>query len=226
MSARAPRLRVVPRDAASDPVTPVAPVTPVTPLLARDDFELLACVRTGDDSAAMELYDRLRPRVEGTVRRLLGRGDPEIEDVVQGAFVEIVGACDRFRGECSLEAWASSVAAHVVFRHIRGRRRERRIFAPELDVEPPNRTSTSRINATRDTALRVRAHLAEMDEGKAWTFVLHDVCGFDLREISRITEVSVAAAQTRLVRGRREIHERVARDPALKNALEDLEDPS
>jgi RNA polymerase sigma-70 factor (ECF subfamily) len=70
---------------------------------------------------------------------------------------------------------------------------------------------------------RVLGHLDAVDEAKAWTFVLHDVCGYDLREIARITGVRITAAQTRLVRGRREVHERIASDPELANLLESME---
>jgi DNA-directed RNA polymerase specialized sigma24 family protein len=48
------------------------------------------------------------------------------------------------------------------------------------------------------------------------------VCGFDLREISKITGASVSAVQTRLVRGRREIHDRMSRDRELAAALEGM----
>jgi len=73
---------------------------------------------------------------------------------------------------------------------------------------------------------RVRQHLAEIHPDKAWTFLLHEVCGYDLREIATITGASIAAAQTRLVRGRCELHERIAEDPELIDLLEHLEGES
>ncbi|HEX2672579.1 MAG TPA: sigma factor-like helix-turn-helix DNA-binding protein [Polyangiaceae bacterium] len=49
---------------------------------------------------------------------------------------------------------------------------------------------------------------------------MHDVYGYDLKEVGQITGVSLAAAQSRLVRGRREIHERIKRDEALARFLQ------
>jgi RNA polymerase sigma-70 factor (ECF subfamily) len=208
-----PHLRPVPREP-----------RPAAPKPSRDDSELIACIRAGDDTAADELHDRLRPRVESTVRRLLGRGDADVEDLVQNAMVEIVLSIDRYRGDSSLEGWAAAIAAHAVFAHIRRRRSERRVFAdPGAEPEEASTNSTTRMVVARDLVARVRCHLEGIDEAKAYTFLLHDVCGFDLREVAAITEVTVAAAQSRLVRGRREVHERLARDPDLASMLENTE---
>jgi RNA polymerase sigma-70 factor (ECF subfamily) len=136
--------------------------------------------------------------------------------------IEVVYTIDRFRGDCPLDAWASTVAAHVVYNHIRRRTTERRIFeAMRLDDDdmPPSTQSPSRDASARSILARVMHHLDSIDEAKAWTYVLHDVCGYDLREVAQITEASVAAAQTRLVRGRRELHERITADPELEPML-------
>ena len=63
-----------------------------------------------------------------------------------------------------------------------------------------------------------------LEPQKAFTFLLHDVLGFDLQEIAAITGVTVAAAQKRLVRGRRDVHNELARDAELAGLVEDLGD--
>jgi RNA polymerase sigma-70 factor, ECF subfamily len=201
------------------------PASQPRPALAFDDSELVRAVREGDASAAASLHDRLRPAVERTVRRLLGFADVDYEDIVQLSMIQIVESIDRFRGECSLDGWASSIAAHAVYKHIRRRRTERRLFDAFLGEEllPASTSTVGREASARSVLRRVLVHLSAIDEDKAYAFVLHDVCGFDLKEIARITEVSVSAAQTRLVRGRREVHERIAADPELADVLEGME---
>lgn len=208
-------LRVVP------PVGTPAP-RPRLPAPTLDDSQLLTCVRRGDPDAAAALHDRLRPVVERAIRRILGRADRDHEDLAQQAMIEVVYTVDRFRGDCPLDAWASTVAAHVVYNHIRRRTTERRIFdslRPVDDDAPASTRSLVRETAARSMLRRVLGHLDAIDEAKAWAYVLHDVCGYDLREVAQITESTVAAAQTRLVRGRRELHERLAADPELAGAL-------
>ncbi|MBK6691328.1 MAG: sigma-70 family RNA polymerase sigma factor [Myxococcales bacterium] len=215
--AQKPHLRLVPAPApAPEPSRPSSP--------AFDDSELLRAVREGDRGSAAALHDRVRPQVDRTVRRLLGAGDPDHEDLVQMTLIEIVSSIDRFRGDCSLDGWTSTVAAHIVYKHIRRRRTERRLFgyAAADDVTAVAPVSMGRTALARNLLARVVDTIRQVDESKAWTYVLHDVCGYDLKEIAQITGVSVAAAQTRLVRGRREVHERIAADPELAKRLEDM----
>jgi len=190
-----------------------------------DDAEILAAMRAGDESAGAAFHDRVRPQVDRTIARLLGRNDNDHEDLVQLAMIELVDSIGRFRGDCSLDSWTSTVAAHLVYKHIRRRKLERRIFANVTaeDVAPASSDDPSREAEVTSMLKRVKGHLESIDGEKSWTFVLHDVCGYDLREISQIMDVTVAAAQKRLVRGRNELHVRIEADPELAALLEELE---
>jgi RNA polymerase sigma-70 factor (ECF subfamily) len=234
MSPSAPKLRLIPR--ASEPpelsqnsaenseFLPRLPL-PSAPDPSLDDIELLTALRASDPTAATAFHDRAKPQIDRTILRLLGRRDNDHDDLAQLAMIELVYAIDKFRGDCSLDSWISMLTARVVYKQLRRRKLERRTFGA---IDPEMTTVTSGRKTERDAMAksmmtRIATHLEGMEEQKAWTFLLHDVRGYDLQEISEIMGVSASAAQTRLVRGRREIHERIAADPELANCLEELE---
>ncbi|MET0790838.1 MAG: RNA polymerase sigma factor [Polyangiaceae bacterium] len=188
---------------------------------AHDDSALLAGLKARDASLSAAFYDRVRPIVDRTLGRLLGSRDNDYEDVAQRALFELVDTIDRFRGECPLDAWISIVTARAAYRVIRRRKIERRLFVDVQAVDAPMVTrSHGGTVAARQAIERIRGELERMDANRAWTFLLHDVYGYDLKEVGQITGVSLSAAQSRLVRGRREIHERIRTDPALSRFLQ------
>ena len=203
------RLVPPPSDGAPKAGTPAA--------RAFDDHALIAGARSGDSAVASALCNRLWPQVDRTIRKLLGRRDTDHEDLSQLALFEIVRTIDRYRGDCSLDTWAQTVTAHVVFKYIRRRRTERRIFADALAEEdmPAAPVASERRSLTRDILARVADHLEKMNEGRAWTFVMHELMGYELKEIAEMTNVSLAAAQSRLARGRSGEHQTGACDAEL-----------
>ncbi len=190
-----------------------------------DDARLVAAVRSGRSAMAGPFYDRTRPVVARTVHRLLGASDSDFDDLVQVAMIELLHSLDRYRGDCSLDTWTSTISANVVYKQIRRRSLERSIFARELAPEDVPQTVHQR-PVLRGMVERVTHHLAQMAHERAWTFLLHDVHGYSLDEVAEITGTTVAAAQSRLVRGRRELHERIANDPDLAGGLDGAEDKS
>jgi RNA polymerase sigma factor (sigma-70 family) len=211
-------LRLVPRQ-------PRQAAPPDRPMV--DDRTLLAGVRSGDPAVASAFCDRVWPQVERTVRRLLGQGDPDRDDLEQLALIELVGTIDRYRGDCSLDTWSQTVASHVVFKHIRRRRIERQIFTDLLVDDGPYPAPAShdeQRSVTRELLGRVAALLDGMNHERAWAFILHDVLGYDLREVAQMTKASVSATQSRLVRGRRELHALIATTPDLAGMFRGVED--
>jgi RNA polymerase sigma-70 factor, ECF subfamily len=215
---------VLPRSS-SPALTVVAGSGPAAgvPRPSESDDAIVAAVRRGDAAVAAEFYWRITPVVERTVRRLFGKADCDAEDVVQIALVQIIESLSSYRGECPLDAWVAAVSANVVYKHIRRRRLERRIFEDALDAPEAAAPSSSggvHRMLVRDATRRISEHLAAMRPDRSWTFLLHDVCGYSLEEIAQMSGISVAAAQSRLVRGRHEVHERIAADPSLAEVLE------
>jgi len=218
--ARTPRppLRLV-ADERPRAVDPPPSVPAVAPNLL-DDAEILGACRRGDAAAAAALHRRVRPIVDAAIARLLGRKDSRFEDLSQIAMIEIVRSIARFRGECSLDTWTGRVTAHVLFKELRRRKLERRVFvSTEPDDDVPASGDACAVAEATSALRRVRAHLAELDPVKAWTLLLHDAGGYDLKEIAEITDASVAAAQSRLVRGRAELQARLEADPELAELL-------
>jgi RNA polymerase sigma-70 factor (ECF subfamily) len=187
---------------------------------ALDDEALIAAVKGRSPEGSRAFYDRVRPIVDRTLVRLLGASDPDYEDVAQRALFQLVTTLDGFRGDCPFDAWISILSARAAFRAIRRRRFERQLFVHTPPEESaPLVAGPSSTVAARHAIERIRAELLRMDPNRAWAFVLHDVHGYDLKEISQITGASLSAVQSRLVRGRRELHERIRADPALARFL-------
>jgi RNA polymerase sigma-70 factor (ECF subfamily) len=222
MSPRArPELRLVLPAMPPEPERP-APATHHLP--AFDDVQLVSALGRGDQSVAGAFYDRVRPIVDRTILRILGRRDADHDDFAQISIMALIDSIGRFRVDCPLDAWIATVTAHTVYKQLRRRKIELRIFCPEEDVQEREATSASPENrrTLRSCVERLRGHLDELEPNKAWTYLLHDVCGYDLQEIAKITEVSVAAAQKRLSRGRMELRARINEDRELAELLDEM----
>src|SRR5690606_37957175 len=114
---------------------------------------------------------------------------------------------------CSLKTWAARVTANVGLNALRARRRERAVL--DRTVEPVEGVSggdLERASHARAQLRRVMEALSLMNRRRAQAVFLHDIEGYALHEISAMTDVSLAAAQSRLVRGRRELMKRLAKD--------------
>src|SRR5688500_3816842 len=117
-----PRLRLV-----SKPASP-SEAAEGSPSRSIDDSQLLAALRAGDKSVAAAFHDRVRPQIDRTLLRLFRRYDVDHEDLRQLALIELVMTIGKFRGECSLDSWVGALTARIVFKHLRRRQAERRLF--------------------------------------------------------------------------------------------------
>lgn len=189
------------------------------------DEELFDGIARGDERMAAEVYRRLLPAVEATLYRVLGRREPEHEDLVQSSFEQIILTLSerRYAQACSLKTWASTITAHVALKTLRSRYRQRKLF--NLTVEPAELTehASGDEDVERNVLLqreveRLRVHLSDISPDQAEAVLLHDLMGHALAEIATITGVSIAAAQSRLVRGRKELSARLNKASGTRGA--------
>jgi RNA polymerase sigma factor (sigma-70 family) len=186
------------------------------------DEEIIDAVQRGDNRMARLLYDRLYGVVDQTLFRVFGRREHDHDDLVQAAFEQIVLTLSRrsYARACNLRTWAASITSHVGFTALRSRRRERKVVAREVSIDSslvPARTAAENVASASLELDRVRQHFLAMKPEQAETVFLHDVLGHQLAEVALIMRVSVAAATSRLVRGRRELYRRVDADAKLKD---------
>jgi RNA polymerase sigma-70 factor (ECF subfamily) len=152
------------------------------------------------------LYERLADVIGATLFRMLGR-QQVVTTLVKG----------RFARACSLRSWAAAITSRIALNALRSRRTERRYVVlpaePTGGDEHPHRgPDPEREVGSQRQLEQLRGHLGKMSEKLAETLVLHDALGHDLAEIAVLTGVTVSAAQSRLVRGRKELARRVSDD--------------
>jgi RNA polymerase sigma-70 factor (ECF subfamily) len=208
----APSLVLVPR-----------PPEPDAAAATARDAALVAALRAGDARVAAAFHDRVRPAIDRTLVRVLGGRDVDHDDLAQKALIELFTTIGSYRGECALDSWTSTLTARVVWKHLRRRKLERRMFEGITAEDSMRLVAPVEVGSQammRGLVARIGALLEKIEPEKAGAFLLHDVCGYDLREVASITGSSVAAAQTRLSRGRRELHALVAADPELRDLIE------
>jgi RNA polymerase sigma-70 factor (ECF subfamily) len=188
-----------------------------------DDEELVRAFEQGRVSAGAELYERLFPVIDATLVRILGRREQDHADLVQSTFEQLVSSLLRrsYARGCSLSRWASVIACHVALNALRSRRRERGVLDRERGIDDLGDRERVRLShpesqlGARAELESVRRHLADMDPARVMALLLHSM-GCDLAEIAQLTSTSVAAAQSRLSRGRRELRARIEQSPSAE----------
>ena len=166
------------------------------------DLELAARCRAGDADAFEELYRQHARRLYGLVLRMVGSAD-EAEDLLQEVFLQAHRKLAGFRGDSSLGTWLYRLAMNQCLDHLRGRQGKMGRATGSLDDEeaaepaapaPVVPAAISRMDLERAIAL--------LPPGARAAFLLHDVEGFEHREIAGILGVSEGTSKSQVHKAR------------------------
>ena len=160
-----------------------------------------------DHALATQVLAHVLATVHAVVRRVLGPDDVEHDDVVQASLEQLLTFSSQkaARDFHFARQWASVVARNVAVDALRARLRERRVVSRTEETsatQRPSHLDPERIASARQSLARFTEALVRLRVSHAQVVFMHDVLGHSLAEIAVELDITVAAAQSRLVRGR------------------------
>ena len=180
--------------------------SPATRTDAGDDMRLVARMRTGDQQALAELYDRYSSVVYGVALRIL-QDTGAAEDLLQEVFLQLWRRPDAFdssRG--SLTAWLAVITRHRSIDRLRKRR-------PETDIEDCVIAGGSDPRDETERTLvieKVRAAMNEMSADQRTAIDMAFFQGLTHTEIAEKTGEPLGTIKTRIRSGLQLLRTRLA----------------
>jgi len=176
--------------------------------------EAIQRARDGDWTVFEFLYRLHSRRVYAVCLRMVGN-TAEAEDLTQEAFLLLLRKIHTFRGESAFSTWLHRLAVNVVL--MRLRRKSPPTDSPEAALDPDDETASphpSSIMGAPDLLLEgsldrinLERCIKQLPEGYRTIFVLHDIQGYEHREIAEILGRSVGLSKSQLHKARTRLRE-------------------
>ncbi len=180
----------------------------LTPLVLR--------AQQGEPDAINQVVSELAPGVLRALTALLGRQDPELEDLTQDVLMAVIKALPDFRGESTLLHFAVRIAAR---KSVLVRRRKRSVvgwlegfWRGEHPLRQAPTSAHEELRADRQRAL-LRLLLSELPDAQAEALLLRVVCGYSIEEISTITQTPFNTVRSRLRLAKEALRQRIEAGP-------------
>jgi RNA polymerase sigma-70 factor (ECF subfamily) len=137
----------------------------------------------------------------------------EAEDLAQDAFLQVFRKLATFRGDSALSTWLYRIAVNTVLMHFR-RKTPCRVSLDEPVRNQDDSRSVRREYGTRDgrldsavTRVALTRAISELPEGYRAIFLLHEVDGYQHREIAQLLGCSVGNSKSQLHKAKLKIRD-------------------
>jgi len=183
--------------------------------------------REGDPSAFEYLYRMHSQRVYAVCRRMVGN-TTEAEDLTQEAFLLLFRKIHTFRGESAFSTWLHRLAVNIVLMHLR--KKSPPIVSIQATPDPEDETISLDVDIGQSDLLlegvvdriNLKRCIAQLPVGYRSIFVLHDIQGYQHKEIAEILGRSVGDSKSQLHKARmrlRDLLHELQRDKARDERL-------
>ena len=172
----------------------------------------------GDNKALSKIVVQNEQLVYNTALKLLANPD-QAECVLQETFLKVFQVLHTFKGESSLSTWIYRIATNFALMRLRNKKKafgsidgqEEQIHKNTL--ENFNRhVSNNPLKAVLNDELKGKMEeaIADLSPKFRSVFILKDIDGHSLKEISDMTDMSLAAVKSNLHRARLFLRNRLA----------------
>ena len=166
--------------------------------------EAISGAKLGDPDCFESLYNQHKRHVYTLCLRIT-RNSAEAEDLTQEVFLQLFRKVSTFRGESAFSTWLHRVAVNVTLMHLR--KKGPSVAAEPLESESAEHPKRELGEPDSTLALSVDRIVLErsvnrLPQGYRVIFLLHDVEGYEHKEIARIMHCSVGNSKSQLHKAR------------------------
>ncbi len=184
-------------------VDPPASGDPLAPLIDR--------VREGDLLAFEALYRRTRETTYRVLYQLVGQC-PDMDDLIQETYVQLLTAVRRYRGEARFSTFLHRVCANVGLMYLRSKKRRPEDMVEQLpELQAGNAYDPEHKAQASEAARLMQAALEKLTPKKRVVFVYHELMGMGPEEIAAAVDTSPNTVRSRLFHARKEFAVAIAR---------------
>jgi RNA polymerase sigma-70 factor (ECF subfamily) len=173
-----------------------------------DEQDLVARTLRGDVEAFETIYREHSPRIYALACRMAG-SPSDGEDLLQEIFLHAHRKLGSFKGDSALGTWLYRLATNYCLDFVRSRRARMDRMTDTLDTgsQPPpaapRETPLARIDLERA--------IEQLPDGCREAFVLHDVEGYDHKEVGRLLGIAEGTSKSQVFKARARLRALLAR---------------
>ena len=181
------------------------------------EAQAIADAKKGDAAAFEALYNVHKRRVYSLCLRMIGNA-AEAEDLTQEAFLQMFRKIGTFRGEAAFSTWLHRLTVNLVLMRLR----KKGLWTSSLDdpgsdsedARPQEVGSADATLAGSVDRLALEKAMQALPPGYRIVFQLHDVEGYEHREIAGMIGCSVGNSKSQLHKARMKLRELLQWKPA------------
>lgn len=176
-------------------------------LAINSEQDLIRRMQAGDTVAFESIVAACKDMVYNTVIGIVQHAD-DAEDITQEVFVQVYESIGTFRGAAKFTTWLYRIAVTRALDHLRKQKRKKRwgvvysLFGGDRELSLPDFEHPGVTLENKERSVVLFSAIRRLPEQQQAAFVLQQLEGLSLKEISEILDTTVAGVEGLLHRAK------------------------